>query len=217
MCVRLFQANGEKAGKRLLQNSQQFGHAPLTRAKNLYSRNSVRNSLVDIVVDQAGFRSKKFTIATTITDIKLYSRDWIGSVYRSRWLVELDIRSIKCSLGMDEIRAKSPEMVRTEIWSCLLAYNLIRLKMLQGAALCGRMPRSLSFTATLQSLGNTWLLAAVNCTPELVQLGISLSSSQTVGNRPDRVEPRANKRRHKVIALLTKPRNVIKAELTVAA
>ena len=39
----------------------------------------------------------------------------IASVYRSRWLVELDIRAIKCSLDMDIIRAKTPAMVKTEI------------------------------------------------------------------------------------------------------
>jgi len=61
-------------------------------------------------------------------DNEVYSRDWIASVYRSRWRVELNIRSIKCSMDMDIVHAKTPEMVRVEIWSCLLAYNLIRLK-----------------------------------------------------------------------------------------
>ena len=59
--------------------------------------------------------------------------------------MELDIRSIKCSLNMDIIRAKTPAMVRTEIWSCLLAYNLIRMKMLQSCAVSGNMPRCLSY------------------------------------------------------------------------
>ena len=47
---------------------------------------------------------------------------------------------IKCSLGMDILRAKTPAMVHTELWSCLLAYNLIRLKMLQSCASSGRDP-----------------------------------------------------------------------------
>ena len=127
--------------------------------------------------------------------------------------MELDIRSIKCSLDMDIVRAKTPEMVRVEIWSCLLAYNLIRLKMLQAAAEKGRMPRTLSFTTTQQSLANTWLLAAVSTTPELIQLSIEISASETVGNRLDRVEPRANKRRKKVVALLNKPRRQAIEEL----
>ena len=169
--------------------------------------------LVDIVIDQAGFRSKKYTVATTVINNKTYTRHWIANVYRSRWLVELDIRSIKCSLDMDVIRAKTPAMVRTEIWSCLLAYNLIRFKMLQSASSCARMPRSLSFTATQQALATTWLLACVATTPQLIQLSLDTSASQTVGHRPDRVEPRANKRRPKVVALLNKPRRIARLEL----
>lgn len=173
--------------------------------------------LVDVIIEQPGFRSKKYTIATTILDTKVFTRDWITTVYRSRWLVELDIRSIKCSLGMDMIRAKTPEMVRTEIWSCLLAYNLIRMKMLQSCAANGRMPRTLSFATTQQLLANNWLLASVMLTAELIDLGQQTSASEIVGNRPDRVEPRANKRRPKLIALLTKPRAQAKLELITAA
>ena len=146
-----------------------------------------------------------------------FAGDWLTNVYRSRWLVELDIRSIKCSLAMDIIRAKTPAMVKTEIWSCLLAYNLIRMKMLQSCAANGRMPRTLSFTTTQQLLANNWLLASVMLTDELVTLGQQTSSSQVVGNRPDRVQPRANKRRPKILALLTKPRHIAKQELITAA
>ena len=156
------------------------------------------------------------TIATTVLETQDFSRDWIMSVYRSRWLVELDIRAIKCSLGMDIIRAKTPALVKTEIWSCLLAYNLIRMKMLQSCAANGRMPRTLSFTTTQQLLANNWLLASVMLTQELVDLGQQTSSSEIVGNRLDRVEPRANKRRPKVLALLAKPRNIAKIELAAA-
>ena len=137
--------------------------------------------LVDIVIDQPGFRSKKFTIATTMLQREVFTRDWLMSVYRSRWLVELDIRAIKCSLGMDIVRAKTPAMVQTEIWSCLLAYNLIRMKMLQSCAANGRMPRTLSFTTTMQLLANNWILASVMLTNELVELGCQISSSQIVG------------------------------------
>jgi hypothetical protein len=174
--------------------------------------------LVDVQVVEAGFRPDAFTIATTIMDRKVYCAAWIGSVYQSRWLVELDIRSIKCSLGMDILRAKTPEMVHTELWSCLLAYNLIRLKMLQSCASSGRDPRSLSFTTTLQLLGTSWLLCAVIGVPEeLAALGQAASSSERVGHRPGRAEPRKNKRRPKLIALMTKPRHEYHAELGVAA
>lgn len=173
--------------------------------------------LVDVIIEQPGFRSRKYTIATTILDTEIFTRDWITGVYRSRWLVELDIRSIKSSLGMDILRAKTPAMVQTEIWSCLLAYNLIRMKMLQSCSANGRMPRTLSFTTTQQLLANNWLLGSVLLTPELSELGQQTSASEIVGRRPDRVEPRANKRRPKLLALLTKPRAQAKLLLIVAA
>lgn len=103
------------------------------------------NALPLAKIDQPGFRSKKYTVATTVVDTQTFTRSWIASVYRSRWLIELDICSIKCSLDMDVVRAKTPAMVKTEIWPCLLAYNLVRFKMLQSAVSCRRMPRSLSF------------------------------------------------------------------------
>lgn len=174
--------------------------------------------LVDVRVDRSGFRPDKLTIATTITDRKTSTRQWIRSVYNSRWLVELDIRSIKCALGLDVLRAKSPEMVRTELWSCLLAYNLIRAKMLQSGASQRRDPRSLSFTTTQQLLATNWLLCAVmDVTPELSSLGQTIPCSERTGHREGRIEPRANKRRPKLLALLTKPRHACQAELRAAA
>jgi hypothetical protein len=108
-------------------------------------------------------------------------------------------------------------MVQTEIWSCLLAYNLIRMKMLQSCSVNGRMPRTLSFTTTQQLLANNWLLGSVMLTVELIEIGQQTSASEMVGNRPDRVEPRANKRRPKLLALLTKPRSQAKLNPITAA
>lgn len=164
--------------------------------------------LVDVQISQPGYRANTFTIATTITDRKAWPARWIAAVYQSRWLIELDIRSIKCSLGMDILRAKSPAMVLTELWSCLLAYNLIRLKMLQSGMATGRDPRSLSFTTTQQLLGTNWLPGVVTgVTAELVALGQQVPCSERVGQRAGRVEPRANKRRPKILALLKEPRS----------
>ena len=173
--------------------------------------------LVDIQVSQKGFRPDTFTVATTMLDRKVDTGDWIASVYRSRWLVELDIRAIKSSLGMDILRAKSPDMVRTELWSCLLAYNLIRMKMLQSCAVGGRDPRSVSFTTTMQLLAANWLLCAViGVTKELAELGQATSCSEQVGHREGRLEPRKNKRRPKIIALMTKPRRDYQNEMGAA-
>lgn len=163
--------------------------------------------LVDVQVRLQGFRTKTLTIATTIIDRKACPARWIAALYQSRWLIELDIRSIKCSLGMDILRAKTPAMVLTELWSCLLAYNLIRLKMLQSGISAGRDPRSLSFTTTQQMLATNWLPCVImGVTNEVVMLGQQIPCSERVGHRSGRVEPRANKRRPKTIALMKRPR-----------
>ena len=81
----------------------------------------------------------------------------------------------------------------------------------------GQMPRTLSFTTTQQLLANNWLLASVMLTDELVEMALQISSSEVVGNRLDRVEPRANKRRAKQIALLTVPGHFARQELVIAA
>lgn len=89
--------------------------------------------------------------------------------------------------------------------------------MLQSAAVAGRMPRTLSFTTTMQTLATSWIVAAVIKTDELIELGNQAAASERVANRPGRVEPRANKRRPKLIALMNKPRNQATQELLNAA
>jgi hypothetical protein len=66
--------------------------------------------------------------------------------------VELDLRNIKTTLGMEPLRCKTPEMALKELWVYLLAYNLIRLLMAQAALLADQIPRQLSFKHRVQVL-----------------------------------------------------------------
>ena len=175
---------------------------------------SLEVRLVESRNEQAGQRTEKLTIATTLLDHKQYAAAWLAGIYRGRWRVELDLRAIKCTLGMDILRAKTPAMVRTELWSCLLVYNLLRESMLQAAQHGGRACRSLSLTATLQLLGNLWLSNAIRGVDVgMRELFFEHQITIKVGHRPGRNEPRANKRRPKILQLLTKPRREAKAEL----
>ena len=175
---------------------------------------SLEVRLVQSRNEQAGQRTEKLTIATTLLDHKQYPAAWLAGIYRGRWRVELDIRAIKCTLGMDILRAKTPTMVRTELWSCLLVYNLLRESLLHAAQHSGRACRSLSLTATLQMLGNLWLSNAIRGVDVgMRELFFEHQSTIKVGHRPGRNEPRANKRRPKILQLLTKPRHEAKAEL----
>lgn len=128
----------------------------------------------------------------------------------------MDIRAIKVTLGMDILRCKTPEMVRKEMWTCLLAYNLIRRTMLQSARGAGIAPRRLSFTAGMQAIAATWLLITLSDDPlaaRLITAALANLAGYVIGRRPGRVEPRAIKRRPKPHDLLTKPRDQARAEL----
>lgn len=174
---------------------------------------------VQVHVDQPGFRVESLVVVTTLVDAKTYSREEIAALYRQRWLAELDIRAIKITLGMDVLRCKTPEMVRREMWMCLLAHNLIRRTILQAARASGVGPRQLSFSAAMQAVAASWIVAVLNdsVTATLIEACLTNLAGHQVGNRPDRIEPRAVKRRPKPHRLLIKPRAQARAELLAGA
>ena len=164
---------------------------------------------VEVAVSQPGFRVDVFVVVTTLLDAKEYTRKDLAELYHKRWLAELDIRAIKCSMGMEVLRCKSPAMVRKEIWTHLLAYNLVRRTLLQSALKCERSPRQISFTAALQKLAASWVHGpSLNdeAATALMHTYCEQLPGHRVGHRPNRVEPRAIKRRPKPHDLLTKPR-----------
>ncbi len=171
---------------------------------------------IHVRVSEPGFRTESLVVVSTLTDAVAYPSNDIAELYHSRWLAELDIRAIKISMGMDVLRCKTPEMVRREMWTCLLAYNLIRQTMLQSAQEAGMLPRTLSFTAAMQSIAASWLVIALSddaLATLLIDAAAVNLATHIVGNRPGRTEPRAIKRRPKPHDLLTKPRHEARAEL----
>ncbi|WPL21910.1 Transposase DDE domain protein [Thiorhodovibrio frisius] len=91
-------------------------------------------------------------MVTTFLDAKAAPKNKLKVLYLRRWNVELDLRNIKTTLGMAQLRCKTPEMAIKELWVYLLAYNLIRLLMAQAALLADQVPRQLSFKHTATKL-----------------------------------------------------------------
>ena len=91
-------------------------------------------------------------MVTTLLDVEKYPKEDLAHLYRARWNAELDLRALKVDLQMDILRCKTPELVRKEIWTHILANNLIRTMMAQ-ATVCHKIePRSISFKGAKQSL-----------------------------------------------------------------
>lgn len=177
----------------------------------------IKIRLSEVEVNDPGSRSKGFTIATTFLEVADYPSAWLGSVFLGRWMVETDIESIKCTIGVEHLRGQSPDSLERELWTGMMAYNLIRLKMLQGGYAAGREHRSMSFTETYQLLSTNWLLCACNGVSEAMsQSAQQQSTVAMIGHRPGRSEPRENKRRPKVLKLMTVPRRVFHAALEAA-
>ena len=174
---------------------------------------------IEVRVNIPGFRTESLVVVTSLFDHRVYTRGDLASLYQRRWFVELELRDIKTTMDLNVLRRKTPAAVRQELWTGLLAYNLIRQSMLQSAVASARQPHQLSFAASLQMLANTWVLAAapplitVSARECLIALRILNGHSHRVAHRPNRVEPRAVKRRPAPLALLTEPRAVARDRL----
>ena len=136
----------------------------------------------------------------------------LKALYRQRWHVELDLRNIKTTLGMDRLSCTTPAMAETEILIYLRAYNLIRVMRAQAAVLAECLPRQISFKHTVQ-LWIHWHRSGQDCDEQRRTTLLILIAQQRVGNRPGRIEPRAVKRRNKPYPLLTKARSDARAEV----
>jgi putative transposase len=167
-------------------------------------------------VNEPGCRVEELVIATTLLDAEEYGADEVAQLYSKRWLVELDIRALKTTLGMDHLECKTPFMVGREIWAHILAYNLVRKVAAQVAELIEEHPRSISFKATKQAVLAGWQQATRLQGADYVRVEkamLKLLRKQKVGHRPGRCEPRAVKRRPKPHKLLTEPRGQARARL----
>jgi hypothetical protein len=169
-------------------------------------------------VVEKGRRTKVLTIVTTLTDIDEYTQEDIAELYGFRWNSELDIRSIKDALNLGHVRCKSPAMVRREVWTTLLAYNLIRGVAAGAADLHEKKPRQISFTGACQYVLASWAFLSSGLIPAERQLEYSLLvlsqiAQCEVANRPGRLEPRVLKRRRHGYKLMRKPRHILRQEL----
>jgi hypothetical protein len=152
-------------------------------------------------------------LVTTLLCPKQTPKPALKELFRGRWHIELDLRHIKTTLGLETLSCKTPEMAAKEIWVYLLAYNLIRQVMAQSALLADRLPRELSFKHSLQ-LWIAWRQYGPRSDPDENPAFLCvLIAQQRVGNRPGRIEPRAVKRRPKTYPLLIKQRQLAREDV----
>src|SRR5258708_3554846 len=159
-----------------------------------------------------GFRSRRITLVTTLLDPKLYPAHELVGLYARRWRLELCLRDLKTTMGMEELRCKTPDMAQKELLAYLVAHNLLRCVMAEALARYSVDLERVSFKGSLDALRQysdaigkarnqkmrrqLWEDLLLNLARDLVR------------HRPNRSEPRAVKRRPKPYPLLNQPRRL---------
>ncbi|WP_242038302.1 transposase [Chroococcidiopsis sp [FACHB-1243]] len=166
-----------------------------------------------------GFRTRQVSLITTLLDTNTYSTLEIVRLYGQRWDVELNLKHLKNTLGLDVLRCKTPSMVRKEIYAYLLVYNLLRSLMWLAGNTSGTPPLRLSLQGTRHHLINflTQLLATSSTKVEQIyRILLKVIVHKAVPERPGRSEPRVRKRRPKAYPSMTKPRPELRQQLQTA-
>ena len=158
---------------------------------------------------------RRILVTTLANGTEVTPRE-LDRLYRSRWNIEVDWRTIKVTMQMDILRCKTPDMIRKEISVHLLAYNLVRWSMASAAYLGEVLPRLLSFTGAKRVL--TAFASELRHCPGrrlafMFATVLGAIASLVLPLRPHRVEPRAKKRRPKNLPLLTIPRRLARLRI----
>ena len=227
VCTRLHQARHSdfRRGKRLGDHDHRVTwtrpQCPAWMPPETYARiprtMTLRELRFNVVAP--GRRTETITVITTLTDPAAYPKEDLAALYGYRWNAELDIRQIKQTLRLDHVRCKSPEMVERELWTTLLAHNLIRKVIATAATLHHKQPRGLGFTLACQTMLSSWMLLATGAcrdAKELWDSALKRIADNEVANRPGRIEPRVLKRRRHRYPLMTRSRQKLRQNLCTA-
>jgi hypothetical protein len=149
---------------------------------------------------QRGHRTRVITLVTTLLDPIAYPAAELAQLYLSRWQIEVNFRHLKTTMGMEVLHCQTVVGVLKEMYMFALAYNLIRLVMLEASRRQQVPLDRISFVDALR-----WLRDTDADTP-LTPLVINPC-------RPNRLEPRVLKRRMKEYDLMKKPREKLRKAL----
>lgn len=206
-----------RKARRLARNDGLFTWAKTARSKilsaaewaNLPAQITVR--VLRYAATLRGFRGRRVTLVTTLVDPKLYPAEEIIELYSRRWRLELCFRDLKTTMGMEQLRCKSPDLAEKELLAYLVAHNLVRCLMAEAAGTYQVALERLSFKGSVDALRQySAALAQARSRAARRRLWEELVRTlarDLIRDRPGREEPRAVKRRPKPFPLLNKPRS----------
>jgi len=140
-----------------------------------------------------GFRTREVTLVTTLLDPDVYPAIELAKAYGLRWQIEVNLKHLKATMGLDVLSCKTYEGVLKELIVFSLVYNLVRVVMLEAARRQEVGPDRISFVDALR-----WLTTA--------QPGDSLPALVVRPKRSNRIYARVIKRRSKNYPWMSKTR-----------
>ena len=151
-------------------------------------------------ISAPGFRTREVTLVSTLLDAEAYPAGELARAYGLRWQVEVNLKHLKTTMGLEVLSCKTYEGVLKELTVFSLVYNLVRVVMLEAAERQGVEPDRISFVDALR-----WLTTA--------RPGDELPRLVVNPQRPNRVDPRVIKRRPKNYPWISQPRAVLRKRL----
>lgn len=102
-------------------------------------------------------------LLTSLLDEQEYPAHEICSLYTQRWEVETSYLEVKVRMFLNSLtlRSLTVEGIKQEVWGAFIGYNLVRLSMVESAALRDVSPRRLSFKRALELLQDELIVEAV--------------------------------------------------------
>jgi hypothetical protein len=153
-----------------------------------------------VKIKTPGCRVKVLTLVTTLLDRRHYPKRALARLYEQRWRVEVNLKSLKQTLGLEVLRCETRQGVLKEMLMFVVVYNLVQRVVTEAARRQRVLPERISFVDALR-----WLREA--------ERGEELPPLRVNPKRPGRFEPRVKKRRPKPFPLMNKPRAVLREAL----
>jgi len=164
--------------------------------------------------DRGGCK-RMLVVVTTLLDAVKYDALEVADLYARRWDIELKLRDVKTTLGMERFDVRTPAMAHRTLWMMTIACNLLRSLMQRAAIEAGKPLAHMSFKGILDHVvasHDSYLIHRGK--PRRISAHharlVETCARKTIVTRPLRREPRALKRRPKNYPLLTSHRRTFR-------
>jgi hypothetical protein len=146
--------------------------------------------LITWELERPGYRTVPLQLVTTLLDPVLYPAHELVELYLRRWNIELDLRTLKAEYEMRQLDGRSPDIVRKQIYSTLLAYNCVTAVMSET----GEAVRDLSHTrarSLLRDYSQRMIDAPTHFLPKLYREMLALIAEVRIIRQQRLPQPRA--------------------------